>query len=295
MNRKISWESGVLDEIELVYEKAENNENIGKMLEQLEDRALSEIRESCGLLKSEKYGKFTPEIIDGMSLSEKEQIITILGKAGIAAISPDPKNAKIICKLSPYIQLTMGCSFFILLNSLEKLDGSWNEVLVPGQTTLELQVPIGGRKGLVQWEMLVMSLYPWISFREISSGQAAVDQVPAGETAQKEAPVPEKKPGADTVSESKPEKKPFWKRLFSKKQNKHDPEEFKQLMTSQLAAFWLDTGDEKYREEYFRRIKMCGVSDAAAENWLEFETEILERCPRPEMLSENFIKQPVLL
>ena len=81
MNRKISWESGVLDEIKLVYEKAENNENIGKMLEQLEDRALSEIRESCGLLKSEKYGKFTPEIIDGMSLSEKEQIITILSNS----------------------------------------------------------------------------------------------------------------------------------------------------------------------------------------------------------------------
>ena len=226
MDRKISWNSGVLDEIELVYEKAEKDEKIGKMLEQLEDQALSEIRESCGLLKSEKYGKFTPEIIDGMSLSGKEKIITILGKAGVSAISPEAKNAKIVCKLSPYIKLTMGCTFFILLNSLEKLDGSWNVRLVPGQTTLELQVPHGGRKGLVQWEMLVMSLYPWISFKEISSGQAAIDQVPAAENDQREAPVPEQKPGADKVSESKPEKVPFWKRLFSRNQDKREPEEF---------------------------------------------------------------------
>ena len=36
MNRKIGWESYEFDEIELVYEKAEENESIGRLLEQLE-------------------------------------------------------------------------------------------------------------------------------------------------------------------------------------------------------------------------------------------------------------------
>ena len=34
MNRKIEWRSMELDEIELVYEKAENNHNIETLLEQ---------------------------------------------------------------------------------------------------------------------------------------------------------------------------------------------------------------------------------------------------------------------
>ena len=50
MTRKISWESNVFDEIELVYEKAEENEKISDLLEQLEEKALSEARENCSLL-----------------------------------------------------------------------------------------------------------------------------------------------------------------------------------------------------------------------------------------------------
>ena len=73
-----------------------------------------------------------------------------------------------------------------------------------------------------------------------------------------------------------------------------DSAEFKSLMTSQLTALWLDGKGEKYKDEFMRRMKMCRITDEAAEKWLEFEEEILERCPRPEMLSPDFVRQPLL-
>ncbi len=71
------------------------------------------------------------------------------------------------------------------------------------------------------------------------------------------------------------------------------PDEFRTLLTSQLTALWLKTNDEKYRKEFFRRIKMCGVTDETAQKWLDFETGILRRCPRPEMCSDDFIRKPL--
>ena len=59
-----------------------------------------------------------------------------------------------------------------ILNTLEKLDGAIN-VLIP-KWTLELYVPLGGRKGLSQWELLIMQLYPWLSIRELSINETAV-------------------------------------------------------------------------------------------------------------------------
>ena len=52
MNRKIAWRSMALDEIELVYEKAENDQNIAALLEQLESQALEEAKNNIGLLKT---------------------------------------------------------------------------------------------------------------------------------------------------------------------------------------------------------------------------------------------------
>lgn len=68
---------------------------------------------------------------------------------------------------------------------------------------------------------------------------------------------------------------------------------FSRLMTSQLAAFWIDSDNEEYREEYIRRIKMCGVSTEQAEEMLALETDILKCHPRPEMLNEDFISTPL--
>ncbi len=69
--------------------------------------------------------------------------------------------------------------------------------------------------------------------------------------------------------------------------------DFTQLLTSQLAAFWLDTGDPAYRDEYLRRMRICGLEDKAAENMRRYETDILKEHPRPEMLDEQFIRKPL--
>lgn len=51
MERKINWYSGCYDEIELVYDKANENENIAATLMELETMALQEAEESCVMLK----------------------------------------------------------------------------------------------------------------------------------------------------------------------------------------------------------------------------------------------------
>ncbi len=170
MNRKISWNSYVLDEIELVYEKAEENEQIGRMMEQLEAQALAEAKSNCGLIKADH--PLTPAQFDGLSKNDKETVIKILAGAGLAAISQDIPTATLRIRLSSKIPQVQACTFFDILNRLEKLDGALN-MLVP-KWTLELQVPLGGKKGLFQWEMLIMQLYPWItSVKEVSTNEVA--------------------------------------------------------------------------------------------------------------------------
>ena len=170
MNRKISWESCVLDEIELVYDKAEENAAIGKMMEQLEAQALAEAKSNCGLIQANI--PLTPEKFDGLSDNDKETVIKVLAGAGLESLSQDMPSATLKIRLSPKIPQVQACTFFDILNRLEKLDGALN-VFVP-KWTMELQVPLGGKKGLFQWEMLIMQLYPWItSVKEVSTNAMA--------------------------------------------------------------------------------------------------------------------------
>ena len=167
MTRKISWESNVFDEIELVYEKAEENEKISDLLEQLEEKALSEARENCSLLTTAQGEHLTSEQFDTLSENTKEIVIRGLAGIGLAGISQDMQEATIMIRLSAKIQKVIACTMFDILNRLEKLDGALN-VFIP-KWTLELQVPLGGKKGLILWEMLIMLLYPWITVREVST------------------------------------------------------------------------------------------------------------------------------
>ena len=106
----------------------------------------------------------------------------------------------------------LGCTIFNVLNRIEKLDGSIN-MLYP-KWTLELQVPMGGKKGFFQWEMLIAQLYPWLSVTEISTNEV-VEEMMSEENLSK-AEIKEPKP-EETVKQREciPEK-PFWKRLFRK-------------------------------------------------------------------------------
>lgn len=195
MNRKIGWNSCVLDEIELVYEKADQEESIGKLMEQLEEKALSEAKENCGLLTTDAGGHITPEKFDGLSEIDKETVIKVLAGMGLESIGQDMKSATIFMRFSAGIQCVMACTVFDILNRLEKLDGAIN-VLIP-KWTLEFQVPLGGKKGLFQWEMLIMQLYPWISVREVSTDKVAEEMKLTEEL-------------------KTTEKRSFWKKFFKK-------------------------------------------------------------------------------
>ena len=212
MRQTISWHSGCQDEMELVYERAEREEHLGAELEALECQALEEARRSCGLLRTAE-GPLTPEQFDAMPASAREQVLCRLGRAGVAGMDLDLPAAAVHVKLSPLFGQVMACSIFVLLNSLEKLDGGFSE-RISGQATLTLHVPLGARRGLMRWEMLLMGLYPWIKCREEASDQAAVSAPTAGPAQASPAVTPEEKAAA---APQKPEKRGFLARLFGKK------------------------------------------------------------------------------
>lgn len=175
MNRIIGWQSGEFDEIELVYDKAESKEQVGKLLEQLEVLALSEAKNNCGLLTTDSGSHITPDQFDGLNGTDKETVIRVLSNMGLGALKQDMGSATIYMRLTPKIQRVLGCTVFNILNRMEKLDGTIN-MLIP-KWTLELQVPLGGKKGLLQWEMLIMQLYPWVSVRETSTNEVAEELI----------------------------------------------------------------------------------------------------------------------
>ena len=171
MNRKISWKSMELDEIELVYEKAEKNSGIAALMEQLEVQALTEAKNNIGMLKTDRDTSLTPDKFDGLSETDKETVIKVLGNGGLSAFSTELQKATIIVKLSTIITMVQACTIFNLLNRIEKLDGAIN--IINPKWTLELQEPLGGRKGMFKWVMLIMQLYPWISVEETSTNEIA--------------------------------------------------------------------------------------------------------------------------
>ena len=165
MERKINWYSGCHDEIELVYDKANENENIAAGLMELETMALREAEENCGMVKMDDK-PITHEMFLEMSAPVKEMVMYHLSSAGLQEFVPSTTEGKITVTFTPHIQQVLGCTMFSVLNRLEKLDGAFN-VRFP-QATLELRIPLGARKGMMKWEMLIMQLYPWLSIRETS-------------------------------------------------------------------------------------------------------------------------------
>ena len=166
MERKINWYSGCYDEIELVYDKANENENIAATLMELETMALQEAEESCVMLKIGDT-PITREMFHQMSEQDKEMVMYCLSGAGLQEFVPSMTEGKITVTFSPHIQRVLGCTMFSVLNRLEKLDGAFN-VMFP-KATLELRVPLGAKKGMMKCEMLIMQLYPWLSIMETST------------------------------------------------------------------------------------------------------------------------------
>lgn len=169
-DRKLKYLQEWYDEIELVYEKVVEKKLTG-MMKELEELALSEARRGCTMLEMQDVSFLTPEKFDTLPDVDKERIINLLGRAGITNIRSDLPNKTIHVELSAIFPQIVGCTMFDLLNRLEKLDGSLSELF--GKQTLQIHVPLGGKKGLLQWEIFIMQLYPWLSVKEVSSNIVA--------------------------------------------------------------------------------------------------------------------------
>ena len=166
LERKIEWKSYCYDEIELVYKKVEENENIVPILAELEEMALREAAENCGLLRLGGQ-PIAKETFQTMSDIEKEQVIYYLSGVGLAGFNSSIKEPVITITLSAHIQMVLGCTMFSILNGLEKLDGAYNTI--HPKAILEIVAPLGGKKGLLKCEILIMALYPWLSVTEKSA------------------------------------------------------------------------------------------------------------------------------
>lgn len=169
MNRKIKWNSYCFDEIELIYDKASEKDAIGNLLEELEELALKEAEYNCNLAMPQME-KMTKEQFTLISDNEKENLIFALSNIGLESFRADISTAMITVELSPLIPQVLGCTMFSVLNRLEKLDGAFN-ILANSECNLQIVVPLGCRKGLAKWEMLIVLLYPWLSVKESPKGQ----------------------------------------------------------------------------------------------------------------------------
>lgn len=158
------------DEMSLVYEKAEGNPILNNWLDQLEEKALEEARKIFIAASGGQPQTGFDDLLPGL----KSRTIVRTAQQGLSVFNVDIQNKKIIVELSPGIQGALGCTFFDILNRIEKLDGSLNELI--GDFEMEVQAPLGGKKGLTEMYMMIQMLYPWIKgVHETSTNQMAVD------------------------------------------------------------------------------------------------------------------------
>lgn len=197
MERKISWCTGCYDEIELVYDKAGQNEITAAILSELETMALREAREGCRYLTI--GGKaITEEMFAGMPEHDKETIMHRLADVGLQDFDVSILEGKIAVTFTPDVQIVLGCTMFSVLNRLEKLDGTINAIYP--KVALELRVPLGAKKGFSKFEVLISLIYPWLSVSEQSTDTSSVtlnvrtQSLPV-DSAQQKATKPKKKKG----------------------------------------------------------------------------------------------------
>lgn len=264
MERKINWYSGCHDEIELVYDKAAENEHIAATLMELETMALQEAEESCGMLKMGDK-PITREMFIEMSEQDKETVMYYLSGAGLQEFVPSMTEGKITVTFTPHIQSVLGCTMFSVLNRLEKLDGAFN-VMFP-EATLELRVPLGAKKGMMKCEMLIMQLYPWLSITETATNTVS-------STINIQPELEAKAPTAETVKSSQgKEEKP----LLDCAQNQHEFEIAEQCCDS--------TKDV---------CKKCG-ENSESQKHIETLEKALELFADSGQQDTNFLKQIIIL
>ena len=71
-------------------------------------------------------------------------------------------------------------------------------------------------------------------------------------------------------------------------------EDFSNRMSGSLVALYKETHDVKYDEEYRRRLRKIGYSDAQAANMFMFELMVLKHDSRANLIDSQYIYRPML-
>ena len=225
MERKIQWDSGCLDEIELVYDRAAENEAAANILSNLEVGALEEAKANYWMVRPQD-SSHSAERYDALPGYVKEHTIAALGMEGLTRFYATVTEPEIIVQLSPLVQKLRCCTAFSILNRLEKLDGAINTIFP--KVTLKIQAPPGCRRGLAQMEMLIVLIYPWLKVCEVSSCTANGDFLHGQASATLKAPETTSsatyQPPSELVKSEKKVRYGFLAKLLRKKEkNKRPP------------------------------------------------------------------------
>ena len=172
MERKIAWVTGCYEAMELVYQKAEADEEIAALLQKLEERALRELGEQCVIGRVKKNGQaLTKEWYEGASDADREGLLRAFGGNVLRNFHVDLFPPKCTATFSPLFPQLIGCVMFDVINRLEKLDGAIQIVSGDDAVELELQEPEGEKEAMEEILVLLQKLYPWLNIRETSTGQ----------------------------------------------------------------------------------------------------------------------------
>lgn len=173
MDRRLFWTSGVLNEVNLAYRKAEGDYSLERMLESMEIQALTEAETACGQggFLAAKIGKIlSPQQFNALSQKDKETAIVLLGKSGLVGYSRDDK---IYVSLSPAISRSSACTFFVIFSMLEKLSKA--VLAIKPVWEIKFNAPAENKRDYIQWETLLTKLYPWITSAQEAFSRPAVD------------------------------------------------------------------------------------------------------------------------
>ena len=158
----LDWD-GVLGEISGVYDKAEKNPQIAKLLKRMERNAVDEVKSAIRAGKITQTDNntgvkrdMTLADFELLSVSMKTKFVANLGQQGLIKFVPSfPSQGEIF--LAQGIEY---CGLFLALDKLENLDCGMNHIMHANPTIIGVFTEEAQRKLGMELVMLLGLLYP---------------------------------------------------------------------------------------------------------------------------------------
>ena len=157
----INWTGKVLENIDGVYKKTNDDFELSTTINRLEQAATNEANRLCGNLVMN--GKcLIPNDLKKMTPEELENIYIYFGNMGIEKIFYDEQNYELIIECNFNTQHTSACTSFVILEKLELIEKTIN----PQKMQLTILHAAGTRTGLMIVEKIIPKIYPWADVQE---------------------------------------------------------------------------------------------------------------------------------